>query len=393
MYELLKGVRVLDLSRILAGPWASQTLGDLGAEIIKIERVQKGDDTRSWGPPFLGETAAYYHACNRNKKSVAVDFTTPEGQEIIRDLVRHCDVVIENFKVGGLKKYGLDYDNLKALKPDLIYCSITGFGQDGPYAERAGYDFLIQGMGGLMSLTGEPEAQPLKVGVALADILTGLYVSNAVQAALLNRQQTGQGHYIDLALLDVQVASLANQAMNYQATGQNPQRLGNAHPNIVPYQAFATKDGHMILAVGNDGQFQRFCQAAGHAELSADDRFATNAARVAHREILVPILADIIQGHSLDWWIETLEAAKVPCGPINTLDRVFADPQVRHRGMVQNLDGYASISTPIHIPTAERKADSAPPKLGQDTATVLKDKINLTEDRLKDLAKQGVIDT
>ncbi len=276
----LQGFRVLDLSRILAGPWASQMLADLGAEIIKIERPGSGDDTRGWGPPYMPDQAgeattesAYFHGANRGKQSVCIDMSQSEGQALIRDLACHCDVLIENFKVGGLKKYGLDYASLEAINPRLVYCSITGFGQSGPYAERAGYDFMIQAMGGMMSVTGEADGQPMKIGVALADVLTGLYAANAIQAALIHQQKSGQGQYIDLALLDVQVATLANQAMNYLATGDNPRRLGNAHPNIVPYQAFQTSDGYLILAIGNDSQFQRFCELAGQPELAADERF------------------------------------------------------------------------------------------------------------------------
>ena len=301
MSGALSHLRVLDLSRVLAGPWAGQILGDLGARVIKVERPGRGDDTRGWGPPYLkdgdgGDTdqAAYYLTANRNKESVAIDITRPEGQELVRKLAAECDVVLENFKVGGLKRYGLDYDSLKALNPKLIYCSITGFGQDGPYATRAGYDFLIQGMGGLMSLTGhaegEPGAGPMKVGVALTDITTGLYATIAVLAALSHRDRTGEGQHLDMALFDVQMACLANQAMNYLTTGQSPRRFGNAHPNIVPYQDFPTADGDVILTVGNDDQFARFCEVAGHPEWAEDPRFATNRSRVEHREVLVPLL-------------------------------------------------------------------------------------------------------
>jgi crotonobetainyl-CoA:carnitine CoA-transferase CaiB-like acyl-CoA transferase len=301
----LAGVRVLDLSRILAGPWASQMLADLGAEVIKIERPASGDDTRGWGPPFMpgedgspGTESAYFHAANRGKQSVCIDMSLPAGQALIRELACRSDVLIENFKVGGLQKYALDYASLEALNPALVYCSITGFGQQGPYAARAGYDFMIQAMGGMMSVTGEPDGQPMKIGVALADVLTGLYAANAIQGALLHQRATGEGQYIDMALLDVQVAALANQAMNYLATGVSPRRLGNAHPNIVPYQAFATSDGHIILAVGNDAQFARFCALAGRAELAADARFRTNSARVEHRDRLVPQVVEIMRARS-----------------------------------------------------------------------------------------------
>ncbi|MDR9468674.1 CaiB/BaiF CoA-transferase family protein, partial [Marinospirillum sp.] len=339
----LQGVRVLDLSRILAGPWCTQQLADLGAEVIKIERPGQGDDTRHWGPPWLknSQEAAYYLACNRGKKSVAVDIASEEGQQTLLALLDHCDVLVENFKVGGLKKYGLDYASLKEKKPELIYCSITGFGQDGPYAQRAGYDFMIQGMGGLMSLTGLPDDQPgggpVKVGVAFADVFTGMYASNAILAALFQRQQSGLGTHIDLSLLDVQVGVLANQGLNYLTSGQVPQRLGNAHPNIVPYQAFATADGYMILAVGNDSQFQRFCLEIGCPELAEDQRFVSNQQRVAHREQLLPLLEPLLKKRSTAQWLEDLEKIGVPCGPINNLEEVFQDPQVKHRGMELEL--------------------------------------------------------
>lgn len=379
----LKGVRVLDLSRILAGPWCTQQLADMGAEIIKIERPGQGDDTRRWGPPWLqnSDEAAYYLSCNRGKKSVAVDIATEAGQQTLLALVDHCDVLVENFKVGGLKKYGLDYASLKAKKPDLIYCSITGFGQDGPYAQRAGYDFMIQGMGGLMSLTGLPDDQPgggpVKVGVAFADVFTGLYASNAILAALFQRQQTGQGTHIDLSLLDVQVGVLANQGLNYLTSDQVPQRLGNAHPNIVPYQAFATADGHMILAVGNDSQFQRFCLEAGCPELAEDPRFVSNQQRVANREQLLPLLEPLLKERSTAQWLADLEKIGVPCGPINNLEEVFQDPQVKHRGMELELPHPQAgqvklISNPIRFDGEALNATSAPPLLGEHTDEVLK---------------------
>ncbi|SCA58196.1 CoA-transferase family III protein [Candidatus Terasakiella magnetica] len=392
MAGVLSHIKVLDLSRVLAGPWASQNLGDMGAEVLKIERPDVGDDTRHWGPPFVGETAAYFMSCNRNKKSLAIDFTQIEGQEIIRELVKHCDVVIENFKVGGLKKYGLDYDSLKAVKDDIIYCSITGFGQTGPYAQRAGYDFLIQGMAGLMSVTGSPESGPMKAGVALADIMTGLYATIAVQGALIHRDQSGQGQYIDLALMDVQVATMANQALNYLASGTAPGLLGNAHPNIVPYQAFATYDGHLILSVGNDGQFKNFCKTAGLEDIATDERFATNEARVRNRETLIPLIEQAMKAHDLDWWIEKLEIAGVPCGPINTLDRVFADEQVKHRGLELSLEGETpSVANPINYSETPLQYDKAPPNLGQHSAETLQEMLKLSPDELKDLADKGVI--
>lgn len=403
----LSHIRILDLSRILAGPWASQTLADLGAEVIKIERPKSGDDTRHWGPPYIKDEqgdniddAAYFMAANRNKSSVAIDMALPEGQKLICDLVAQSDVVIENFKVGGLKKYGLDYDSLKKIKPDLVYCSITGFGQTGPYSNRAGYDFLIQGMGGLMSVTGQPDgdagAGPVKVGVALADVMTGLYAVIGVQAALTHRDKTGEGQHIDLALLDVQVATLANQSMNYLASGNAPTRLGNAHPNIVPYQAFPTSDGHMILAVGNDNQFVKFCRAAGMDDLAQDERYKTNTGRVEHRETLIPLLKDRIKDNSLDWWVETLDTAQVPCGPINTIDRVFEDPQVLHRGMKRELDHATAgkvptVGSPLKFSKTQVRYDSAPPVLGQHTGSVLSTVLGLNETEVAELNARGII--
>lgn len=397
----LKGIRVLDLSRILAGPWCSQQLADLGAEVIKIERPNEGDDTRHWGPPWLGNTqeAAYYLSANRGKQSVTIDMATPEGQQLLHELVKHCDVVLENFKVGGLKKYHLDYDSLKAIKPDLIYCSITGFGQSGPYAQRAGYDFMIQGMGGLMSLTGAPDSdggEPVKVGVAFVDIFTGLYAANAIMAALFQRERTGEGTYIDLALLDVQVGVLANQALNYLTSGKVPQRLGNAHPNIVPYQAFATQDGHLILAVGNDAQFKRFCEIAGKAELGTDERFTTNALRVANRQVLIPIVADLVKQKTTDEWLQVLETVGVPCGPINTLDRVFADPQVQYRGLELQYDHplvekVKLVSNPIRFNNEPLNAPTAPPLLGEHTQRVLEQWLQLSPEQQAELKAKGVI--
>ncbi len=385
----LSHIKVLDLSRVLAGPWASQLLGDLDADVIKIEKPGSGDDTRGWGPPWLADgegqpttDAAYFLCTNRNKRSLTVDITRPEGQQIVRELATDADVVLENFKVGGLAAYGLDYASLAALNPRLVYCSITGFGQDGPYAPRAGYDFLIQGMGGLMSLTGraddEEGAGPQKVGVALTDILTGLYACNAIQAALLHREQSGQGQHIDLALLDVQVACLANQAMNYLVSGKAPRRMGNAHPNIVPYQDFPTADGDMILAIGNDGQFARFSTIAGKPEWTSDERFATNAARVKHRAELIPLLRQTTVMRSTAEWITALENAAVPCGPINDLAGVFADPQVIHRGLRRDLPHAAGgtapqVGNPIHFSATPVEYRRAPPVLGQDTDAVLRE--------------------
>ena len=387
----LAGLRVLDLSRVLAGPWASQLLGDLGADVIKVEKPGEpgrgGDDTRGWGPPWLADgagqpttDAAYFLCTNRNKRSLTVDITQPAGQQIVRELAAQSDVVLENFKVGGLTAYGLDYASLSALNPRLVYCSITGFGQDGPYAARAGYDFLIQGMGGLMSVTGraddEEGAGPQKVGVALTDILTGLYATIAIQAALAHREKSGQGQHIDLALLDVQVACLANQAMNYLVSGHAPRRMGNGHPNIVPYQDFPTADGDMILAIGNDGQFARFSDIAGHAEWARDERFASNAGRVKHRAELLPLLRQATVMKTTADWIALLENAAVPCGPINDLAAVFADPQVLHRGLRVDLPHAAGgsapqVANPIRLSATPVAYRHAPPLLGQDTEAIL----------------------
>tara|TARA_B100001059_G_scaffold201669_1_gene209150 strand:- start:1053 stop:2255 length:1203 start_codon:yes stop_codon:yes gene_type:complete len=385
----LTGLKVLDLSRVLAGPWAGQMLADLGADVVKVERPEVGDDTRAWGPPYLRDAdgrdtseAAYFLSANRNKRSITIDFTQAEGQEQVRELVAEADVLIENFKVGGLAAYGLDYASLQQLNPRLIYCSITGFGQTGPYAKRAGYDFMIQAMGGLMSVTGkaagEEGAGPVKVGVALTDILTGLYASNAVLAALSERERSGQGQYIDLALLDVQVACLGNQALNYLTTGVPPQRLGNAHPNIVPYQDFPTADGDFILTVGNDGQFQRFCEVAGHPEWASDSRFASNAQRVAHRAELIPLIRQATVFRTTAEWIIALEQAGVPCGPINDLAQVFADEQIKARGVQITLPHALSgevalVANPIRLSRTPVEYRTAPPMLGEHSAEVLAD--------------------
>jgi crotonobetainyl-CoA:carnitine CoA-transferase CaiB-like acyl-CoA transferase len=406
----LAHLRVLDLSRVLAGPWASQLLGDLGADVIKVEKPGEpgrgGDDTRGWGPPWLADgagqpttDAAYFLCTNRNKRSLTVDITQPAGQQIVRELAAQSDVVLENFKVGGLTAYGLDYASLSALNPRLVYCSITGFGQDGPYAARAGYDFLIQGMGGLMSITGRAEdeegAGPQKVGVALTDILTGLYATIAIQAALAHREKSGLGQHIDLALLDVQVACLANQAMNYLVSGKAPRRLGNGHPNIVPYQDFPTADGDMILAIGNDGQFARFCDIAGHAVWAADERFASNAARVENRSELIPLLRQTTVMKTTAEWIALLENAAVPCGPINDLAAVFADPQVLHRGLRVDLPHAAGgtapqVANPIRFSATPIDYRRAPPLLGQDTEAVLRELGRSAED-IAALRATGVI--
>jgi len=403
----LSHIRVLDLSRVLAGPWAGQILADLGAEVIKVERPGVGDDTRHWGPPFLkdaqGENtseAAYYLSANRNKQSLTVDFTQPEGQRLVREMVAKADILIENFKVGGLAAYGLDYAALKELNPKLIYCSITGFGQDGPYAKRAGYDFMIQGLGGLMSLTGRADdevgAGPVKVGVALTDILTGLYSTAAILAALASRDQTGKGQHIDMALLDVQVACLANQAMNYLTTGVAPRRLGNAHPNIVPYQDFPTADGDIILTVGNDGQFRKFCEVAGLTALAADSRFSTNQARVAHRAELIPLIRQATVFKTTAQWLAALEQAGVPCGPINDLQQVFADPQVQARGLRVELPhplagSVPQVASPIRLSATPVQYRNAPPLLGEHTEQVLQQWLGLSLEQIAELRRAGVL--
>lgn len=388
----LTGVRVLDLSRVLAGPWCTQTLADLGAEVIKIERPASaghpgGDDTRGWGPPFLKDRqgndtaeAAYFLGTNRNKRSMAVDIAHPQGQALILQLAASCDVLVENFKVGDMARYGLDADTLRARFPRLVYCSITGYGQTGPYREHAGYDYAVQGLGGLMSVTGErddlPGGGPQKVGVAVTDLFTGMYATVAILAALRHRDATGQGQVVDMALLDTQVAMLANLGANYLVTRKAPRRMGNAHQNIVPYQVFEVADGHLILAVGNDAQFERFCQAAACTELAADPRFARNADRVRHRDTLVPLLAQRMRLRSRAEWLATLEAAKVPCGPINDLADVFADPQVQARRMTTTLthrhaDALELVSSPIKLSATPVQVRRPPPLLGEHTYEIL----------------------
>ncbi len=403
----LSHIRVLDLTRVLAGPWCAQTLADFGADVIKIERPGAGDDTRHWGPPYLKDAhgadtaeAAYYLAANRNKRSVTVDIATPEGQQIVRELAAQSDVVLENYKVGQLKKYGLDYASLRAVKPDLVYCSVTGFGQTGPYAHRAGYDFIVQGIGGFMSITGErdgvPGGGPQKAGVAIADLATGLYSTIAVLAALAHRDRTGVGQYIDMALLDVQVALLANMNTNFLASGTPPVRWGNAHPNIVPYQTFQTSDGWIIVAVGNDGQFRKFVEAGGRPELADDERFATNPARVRHRDTLVPILAEMVKTRSKMAWIDALEAAGVPCGPINDLAEVFANEQVVARGMEVALPHPCGadvklVRNPVRMSATPPDARTAPPLLGAHTDDVLRDMLGYDDARIAALkAKQAI---
>ena len=402
----LAGVRVLDLSRVLAGPWASQILGDLGAEVIKVEHLGKGDDTRAWGPPYLREEegadplSAYYLSCNRNKKSVAIDIASPEGAALVRRLARGCDIVLENFKVGGLARYGLDYQSLKRENESLIYCSITGFGQTGPYAPRGGYDFLIQGMSGLMSVTGQPEgtpgSEPLKVGVPVSDLFTGLYATVAVLAALRHRERTGQGQHIDCALLDTQVALLANQGMNWLVGGQVPKRLGNGHPNVVPYRCFATADGHIIVAVGNDGQFRALCTVLGRRDLLDDPRFATNPGRQVNRQELEAALAESIAGWDSAALIAALTDGGVPAGPINRIDQVFADPHIVARGLVQTLKTEGGTAVPVvgfppRLSATPASYRNAPPRLGEQTADVLSGLLGLGAEELDALRSRAVI--
>lgn len=407
MSGALAGLRVLDLTRVLAGPWASQIFGDLGAEVLKIERPGGGDDTRAWGPPFLRdaggrETAesAYFVSANRNKKSVCVDITKPEGQMLIRRLAERSDVLIENFKVDGLKQYGLDYQSLSKVNPRLVYCSITGFGQTGPYAPRPGYDFLIQGMGGLMSITGrkhgEPGAGPQKVGVALTDILTGLYSVVSILAAIHHRQETGKGQRIDMALLDVQVASLANQNMNFLSTGKPPVRMGNAHPNIVPYQDLPTSDGAMIVAVGNDRQFAALCEAVGHPEWATDDRFTTNALRVENREAIIVLLSTATAKRTTKEWVAICEGAGVPCGPINDLQAVFDDPQVIQRQlkieMAHPTAGTISlVGNPMRLSETPVEYQLPPPLVGEHTIAVLEQVLHMAYEEVRDLASMGIV--
>ena len=400
-------IRVLDLTRVLAGPWCAQNLADLGADVIKVERPGAGDDTRSWGPPYLKDEqgndtteAAYYLAANRGKRSITVDISSPEGQQIVRELAAHCDVVLENYKVGQLKKYGLDYASLRAVRPDLIFCSVTGFGQDGPYAHRPGYDFIIQGMGGFMSVTGErddlPGGGPQKAGVAISDLMTGMYATIAVMAALTHRDRTGEGQSIDMALLDVQVAMMANMATNFLASGNPPVRWGNAHPNIVPYQTFATADGHINVAVGNDGQYRKFVAAGGRPDLAEDARFATNPERVRNRDLLVPLLAHMVKGRTKQAWIDLLETAGVPCGPINRLDEVFDNPQVEARGMKLELPHPAAgrvnlVRSPMKMSATPPRHDAPPPLLGQHTGEVLSELLGRDAQQIAALRAKGVV--
>ncbi len=407
MHKPLTGLRVLDMSRILAGPWCGQVLADLGAEVIKIERPGKGDDTRSWGPPFLKDRegrdtaeSAYYLCANRGKQSVTLDIAKPEGQALARELAQQSDILLENYKVGDLKRYGLDYDTLSALNPRLIYCSITGFGQDGPLKDRAGYDFMVQGMGGLMSITGErddlPGGGPQKAGVAIADLMTGMYSTVAILAALEERHRSGRGQYIDMALLDTQVAWLANQNTNYLIGGEVPVRMGNAHPNVVPYQTFATQDGSIILAVGNDGQFKRFCEAAGIADTGGDPRFASNALRIANREACIAAITPAMKRKTTAEWIAVLEPLGVPCGPVHRLDEVFANPQIGHRNMKVEVPHPLSgtvplVANPIKYSRTPLSYDRPPPLLSQHTEDVLRGLLGKSDAEIAALRAAGII--
>jgi crotonobetainyl-CoA:carnitine CoA-transferase CaiB-like acyl-CoA transferase len=394
----LSGLRVLDLTRVLAGPTCTQMLGDLGAEVIKIERPEAGDDTRGFAPPFVPNTkeSAYFVGVNRNKKSVTLDIAKPEGHAIILKLLEHCDILVENFKVGALAKYGLGYEQLAKTHPRLIYCSITGFGQTGPYAPRPGYDALIQAMGGVMSLTGDPNGSPQKVGVPVADLFAGLYGCIGILAAVNHRNNTGQGQQIDIGMLDTHVAWLANQGMNYLATGENPPRLGNQHPNIAPYQEFPTKDGYIILAVGNDPTFERFCKAFGQAALLADPRFATNPIRVQNRQLVTDTLTPVMKSKTTAEWIEALEALKIGCGPINTLEQVFADPHVQAREMVVEMahgsgETVKVIANPVKLSATPPSYRSAPPVLGEHTQNVLTDVLKMSAADIAALKEKGIL--
>ncbi len=396
----LSGLRVFDLTRVLAGPTCVQMLGDLGAEVIKIEKPGSGDDTRGFAPPFVpgSQESAYFVGVNRNKQSVTLDIAKPEGQALAKQLLAHCDILVENFKVGALAKYGLDYESLRRKNPGLIYCSITGFGQTGPYAARPGYDSLIQAMGGVMSLTGEPDGMPQKVGVPVADLFAGLYGCIGILAALRHKERTGEGQHVDISMLDANVAWLANQGMNFLATGENPERLGNQHPNIAPYQVFPTEDGHVVLAVGNDPTFQRFCAAFGLDGLPDDPRFATNTARVQNRQLVTDTLAPVLRAHPTAWWVEQLEAQKIGGGPINRLSEVFADPQVLARGMVVEMPHPAAtggrtkvIANPVRLSATPVDYRVSPPLLGEHTDAVLRDHLGLDDARIAKLREQGVV--
>ena len=401
----LTGLRVFDMSRVLAGPSCAQILGDLGADVIKVERPGEGDDTRKWGPPYLKDPeghdtdeSAYYLSTNRSKRSISLDFTKPEGRDLARRLIARSDVLIENYKVGTLARHGLGYPELHKELPRLIYCSITGFGQTGPYAPRAGYDYLIQAMGGIMSMTGEPEREPMKAAVAIADLMTGMYSAIAILAALRHRDASGHGQHVDMALLDTQVAALANLGQSYLTSGEVPSRLGNAHAAVVPYQVFKTSDGHIVLAIGNDGQYRKFCEFAGVPALADDPRFATNSARIVNRAVLVPEVAAIIACRPSAHWMSKLEPLGVPCGPINTLDQVFADPQIKARSMTVDLPHPAAggkptrlIASPIKLSETPVEYRRAPPTLGEHTEEVLRELLDLGENEVRALRERGVV--
>ncbi len=393
--QALSGLRILDLSRVLAGPWCTQMLGDLGAEVIKVEQPDRGDDTRGWGPPWHGEGAerlsAYFLATNRGKQSVTIDVAKPEGQALIRRLAGQCDVLVENFKVGGLARYGLDYDSLKAANPRLIYCSITGFGQDGPRSSQPGYDFMIQGLAGMMSVTGDPSNEPQKSGVAYADVMTGLHAVIGILAAITQRHSTGRGQHIDMALFDVGVSTLANQALNYLVSGIPPGQSGNAHMNVVPYQLFATLDGHIILAIGNDAQFARFAALIGHGEWADDPRFQTNAGRIENRAALIPQIAAIMAARTSADWVAVLEAAGIPQGPVNRIDQALADPQALFRGLVTEAGGRPAIASPLRLSESSPAPSSAPPLLGEHSEAVLMQVLGLSREDVAALRKSGVI--
>lgn len=403
--DALSDIRVLDLTRILAGPTSTQILGDLGADIIKIERPGAGDDTRKWGPPYIKDEngadtheSAYYLSANRNKRSVAIDLGKPEGPQLVRRLLGKCDVLVENFKVGGLAGFGLSYDQLKDEFPGLVYCSITGFGQTGPYAPRAGYDYLAQGLGGIMSITGEPDGQPLKVGVGISDIMCGMYAAVSVLAAIRHRDLTGKGQHIDLSLLDTQVAWLANEGLNYLTSGIVPTRRGNAHPNIVPYQLFDTSDDPFILAVGNDAQFSRFCAFAGIPDVGEDDRFQTNSSRIVNRDALIEILIPVLKSRSREDWLSGLEERGVPASPVNDIAQVFEDPQIQHRQMKVSVPHETAaggavdlIGSPINLSETPIRYRYAPPVLGQHTDEVLKEVLELSDEQIRQLHADGLI--